>query len=177
MLCRVSSRSAHSRPSWVPIAPSTYYDHHRLPSRRAARWRTFASTRRVHCQLRCLLVPCKVVANPETVRALRARMHRRTADDQTRLVWDHPRQSPQGPPRSLIQPQPVLPISSSAASDHQHLTDGCVQTSPMCRSGQGSTYLCHDAYARRSWAEGRFHDGHLHGPRRSSKLSGPANAY
>ncbi|AFE15758.1 transposase IS6110 [Mycobacterium tuberculosis RGTB327] len=109
----------------VPIAPSTYYDHiNREPSRRELRDGELKEhISRVHAANYGVYGARKVwlTLNREGIEVARCTVER--LDDQTRPVRDHPRQSPPGP-RSLIRPQPVPPISSSAASDHQHLT-GC----------------------------------------------------
>ncbi len=84
-----------------------------------------------------------------------------TADDQIRLSGTT-RGKPCRP-RSLIHSPSCR--RSSAASDHQHLT-GCKTLTYVSTCRVRLRTFGHRRLRRRILAGGRFHDGHLHGPRR-----------
>ncbi|KBR24688.1 hypothetical protein X416_02081 [Mycobacterium tuberculosis XTB13-210] len=108
----------------VPIAPSTYYDHiNREPSRRELRDGELKEhISRVHAANYGVYGARKVwlTLNREGIEVARCTVERLM----TKLGLSGPPAAKPAGPRSLIRPQPVPPISSSAASDHQHLT-GC----------------------------------------------------
>ncbi|CMJ86013.1 transposase IS6110 [Mycobacterium tuberculosis] len=108
----------------VPIAPSTYYDHiNREPSRRELRDGELKEhISRVHAANYGVYGARKVwlTLNREGIEVARCTVERLM----TKLGLSGTTRGKARRTTSLIRPQPVPPISSSAASDHQHLT-GC----------------------------------------------------